>query len=75
VLPVGEGLLAAWFAGAREGTPDNRIWCAPGRGGAGDWSSPVVVASGDEAHWNPVLATGPDGAVWLFYKRGRLISR
>jgi predicted neuraminidase len=75
VLAVGGDLLAAWFAGEREGSPDTRIWCARRPAGASHWSAPVVVASGDEAHWNPVLATGPDDAVWLFFKRGPLISR
>lgn len=74
VLAVDGDLLAAWFAGAREGSPDTRIWCARRPAGASRWSAPEVVAAGDAAHWNPVLATGPDGAVWLFFKRGPLIS-
>ena len=74
VLAVDGDLLAAWFAGTREGSPDTAIYLA--RSGDGRaWSEPVVVADGGEAHWNPVLAHGPDGAVWLFYKRGPLISR
>jgi predicted neuraminidase len=74
VLAVGGDLLAAWFAGAREGSPDTRIWCSRRPAGASGWSPPQVVASADEPHWNPVLAAGPDGAVWLFFKRGPLIS-
>lgn len=74
VLAVGGDLLVAWFAGTREGSPDTAIYLA--RSGDGRaWSVPAVVADGEEAHWNPVLAHGPDGAVWLFYKRGPLISR
>lgn len=75
VLAVDGDLVAAWFGGTREGTPDNRIWLARRPSGAATWGAPDVVAAGDEAHWNPVLAHGPDGAVWLFYKRGPLISR
>ncbi|OZM79580.1 exo-alpha-sialidase [Pseudonocardia sp. MH-G8] len=74
VLAVGGDLLAAWFAGAWEGSPDTRIWCARRPAGASRWSAPQIVASADEAHWNPVLAAGPDGALWLFFKRGPLIS-
>lgn len=74
ILAAGDHLLVSWFAGTREGTPDNRIWLArrPLTGGA--WSAPRVVAEADVAHWNPVLAHGPDGATWLFYKRGARIS-
>lgn len=73
VLPLGGGArLAAWFAGTREGTPDNKIWLA--RGTESGWSEPQVVAEGAAAHWNPVLAQGPDGLIWLFFKRGPKIS-
>lgn len=75
VLAVDGGLLAAWFGGTREGTPDNRIWLSHCPAGASTWTEPTVVAEADEAHWNPVLAHGPDCAVWLFYRRGPLISR
>ncbi|WP_418607336.1 sialidase family protein [Georgenia sp. SUBG003] len=75
MLAVGDGLVAAWFGGTHEGTPDNRIWLARRAGGSPAWAEPTVVAGGDQAHWNPVLAHGPDGSVWLFYKRGPLISR
>ncbi|MCK6211650.1 exo-alpha-sialidase [Georgenia sp. EYE_87] len=75
VLAVDGALVAAWFGGTREGTPDNRIWLARRPAGSAAWGEPSVVAEGGEAHWNPVLAHGPDGAVWLFYKRGPLISR
>ncbi|KAE8766130.1 sialidase family protein [Georgenia thermotolerans] len=75
VLAVDGGLVAAWFGGTREGTPDNRIWLAHRPAGALSWRGPFPLAEADEAHWNPVLAHGPDGAVWLFFKRGPLISR
>src|SRR5690606_32728876 len=75
VLAVDGDLLAAWFAGEHEGSPDTRIWLARRPAGAARWTAPEIVVEGGEAHWNPVLALGPDGAVWLFAKRGPLISR
>ena len=63
-----DGRVAAWFAGTREGTPDNRIvvWRA---------GSTTVLDTGYQvAHWNPVLADGPDGLLWLFCKVGARIS-
>lgn len=64
--------VAAWFAGTHEGTPDNRIWVAATANG--EWSAPRIVADSPVAHWNPVLAVGPDDALWLFFKRGARIS-
>ena len=60
--------MAAWFAGTREGTPDNRIvlWR--------DGATSVLDTGRDVAHWNPVLADGPDGLLWLFCKVGPRIS-
>lgn len=60
--------VIAWFAGTREGTPDNRIvvW----RGG----TTQVLDTGVEVAHWNPVLATAPDGTLTLFLKRGPRIS-
>lgn len=34
----------------------------------------MLARTGAEAHWNPVLAIGPDGRVWLFFKRGNTIQ-
>lgn len=73
LIAVGGTLLVTWFAGTREGTSDNRIWLAR-RSLTGVWSTAHVVATGNLPHWNPVLAHGPDGAVWLFYKQGDRIS-
>jgi len=78
VLAVGDSLVCAWFAGTAEGTPDNGILVAVRQPG-GTWSEPRRVTGsggpGDAvAHWNPVLAQAPDGAVWLFFKRGPRIS-
>ncbi|MFI7703120.1 exo-alpha-sialidase [Nonomuraea sp. NPDC049480] len=60
--------VVAWFAGTREGTPDNRVRIA--RGGR----TSTLDTGRDVAHWNPVLAVGPDGALWLFCKAGARIS-
>ena len=68
-VAVTSGPVVAWFAGTREGTPDNRIRVA------GPTGTQVLVTGRDEAHWNPVLATGPDGALWLFCKVGARISQ
>ena len=63
-----DGRVAAWFAGTHEGTPDNRIvvWR--------DGATSVLDTGRDVAHWNPVLADGPDGLLWLFCKVGPRIS-
>ncbi len=67
VLPGGR-LLAAFFAGKREGAGDTAIWlCAAGPDG---WGPPERrFAEPGVAHWNPVLhAEGEE--VWLFFKTG-----
>lgn len=70
-LPGGE-LVAAWFAGTREGADDVAIWSA--RRTADGWTEPVKVADEEgEPHWNPVLFRDTDGTVWLFYKVGKEI--
>jgi predicted neuraminidase len=62
-------VMAAWFAGSREGAPDVKIYGA--RLHAGAWSRPVVLASADGvACWNPVLFHTHDGRLWLYYKYG-----
>jgi predicted neuraminidase len=66
-LPGGE-LLAAFFAGLREGESDVAIWLS--RTEDGVWQSPVrLIAEHGLAHWNPVLHRAGD-KVWLFYKVG-----
>jgi predicted neuraminidase len=69
VAVAGGHPVVAWFAGTREGTPDNRIHVAGQHGGGR-----VLDTGRDVAHWNPVLAAGPDGALWLFCKVGARIS-
>lgn len=62
--------VVAWFAGAREGTPDTSIWMSIQKGK--QWQKPFVVAkSGEIAHWNPVLHSQADGTMFLYYKVGK----
>jgi predicted neuraminidase len=69
----GEALVAAWFAGSREGQADVGIWVARKQGE--HWSAPVEVATGQSPDgqrypcWNPVLFPLPSGLL-LFYKVG-----
>jgi predicted neuraminidase len=66
-LPDGD-LLAAFFAGLREGEGDTAIWLASSR--QGQWQTPRrIFAETGLAHWNPVLHV--DGRrIWIFYKVG-----
>ena len=74
IVETGEGPVAAWFGGTREGAQDVGIWMS--RQVAGEWTEPFEVATGiqpDETRypcWNPVLFAAPDGVVTLFYKVG-----
>src|SRR6476646_9246065 len=53
------GLVAAWFAGTKEGNKDVGIWLA--RGDETGWSKPVEIFTGTQPDgarhpcWNPVL--------------------
>ena len=69
------GLVASWFGGTSEQNPDVVIWLT--RQVDGDWTEPVVVASGAETEdppvncLNPVLFQTPAGGpLLLFYKTG-----
>jgi predicted neuraminidase len=74
-----QGLVAAWFGGTKEKNPDVGIWVSrlerSGKGGNGQWTTPVEVANGVESPtrryptWNPVLHTVGDKLI-LFYKVG-----
>ena len=74
IAEASAGLVAAWFGGTREGSPDVAIWLS--RMVNGKWTAPVTVASGEQPDgtrfpcWNPVLAPWPDGSLRLFYKVG-----
>jgi predicted neuraminidase len=71
-LPSGD-VLAAWFEGAGEGSPDTAIWLA--RRTEGEWGERAKVADlGTVPHWNPVLFPAPDGTLHLFFKVGDRIS-
>lgn len=62
-------ILAAWFAGTKEGAPDQAIYGSRLHGGT--WSAPVELARLDHlAVWNPVLFHTKDGRLWLYYKYG-----
>ena len=65
----GGDVLAAWFAGTKEGAPDVAIYSARLHDGA--WGAPVELARADKvACWNPVLFHSNDGRLWLYYKYG-----
>lgn len=79
IVETNSGLVAAWFGGAGEGSPDVGIWLS--RCGAAGWSPPVKVASGrlepggSQPCWNPVLFQPASGPLLLFYKVGPSPSR
>lgn len=71
----GKRLMAAWFGGTHEGSPDVCIWTAVYD--KGSWSTPQRVADGvinDTLRypcWNPVLFRSRAGKLFLFYKVGK----
>ncbi|MBR2460086.1 MAG: exo-alpha-sialidase [Clostridia bacterium] len=74
ILKLKDGtLLAAWFAGQREGATDVTIWFSRKVNGA--WVAPeVAVPNIGIQCWNPVLFQRDEDTVWLFYKRGGCCS-
>ncbi|MFD4668652.1 exo-alpha-sialidase [Lentzea sp. NPDC058450] len=69
VLPGGD-LGCVWFGGTQEGVADISVWFS--RLAAGVWSEPVRLSDDDtRSEQNPVLATGPDGDLWLFHTAQR----
>lgn len=68
------GLVAAWFGGTRERSPDVGIWVS--RRDRNGWSKVVEVANGVQQTgerypcWNPVLFQPARGPLLLFYKVG-----
>jgi len=79
IAETNDGLIAAWFAGSREGHGDVGIWVS--RFEDGRWLNPVEVADGRvtlrRRHpcWNPVLFQPGAGPLLLFYKLGPSPSR
>lgn len=66
-LPDGE-LLAAWFAGSKEGAPDVAELGARLPPDAKKWSKPrVLVDTPNKSDGNPVLHVDRQGRVWIFY--------
>ena len=62
-------LMAAWFGGSAEGSPDVAIWASRRTGGK--WSVPFELAREPRAAcYNPVLFYTQDGRLWLYYKFG-----
>ena len=75
----GGELVAAWFGGAHEKSPDTAIWLS--RRETGNWTAPREVANGIMPRgerlpvWNPVLFQPRAGPLLLFYKVGPDPSR
>ena len=66
-LPDGD-LLAAFYAGSVEKSPDVAILLSRYQAQDASWSMPrVVVDVPDKSVGNPVLFLDPSGVVWLFY--------
>src|SRR5262249_35934408 len=67
-------IMAAWFGGAHEGSPDVCIWMSI-KENAG-WTKPARIAEGVQAEgkpspcWNPVLFRSKTGKLYLHYKVG-----
>lgn len=67
VAPNGD-YLVTYFAGEREGTPDNAIWLSRCEGGI-RWLPPVKIIHDGTPHWNPVLFRHGN-RIFLYYKLG-----
>ncbi|MEG1844857.1 MAG: exo-alpha-sialidase, partial [Clostridia bacterium] len=73
VLPLDHGdVLAAYFAGTREGADDVAIYLSAKRKGA--WEAPRLIAKLSQTpHWNPVLFMTCEG-VRIVFKTGKKIE-
>lgn len=73
IVETRDGLLAAWFGGMREGSPDVEVWAS--RLTNERWSAPAPIADGVQEDgrrypcYNPVLFAVGD-TLFLFYKVG-----
>ncbi|MFT4997961.1 MAG: putative neuraminidase [Flavobacteriales bacterium] len=73
----GGNLIAAWFAGSREGGRDVTIKSTRFDASTNKWSEEVILATPWDTQvatkrWvkklgNPVITLAPDGRLWLFY--------
>ncbi len=74
LLPLGDDrILAAWFAGSREGAADVGIWTSVRSHNV--WSQPQRIPGlPPVAHWNPVLHRTLDGEIILYFKSGMRIA-
>jgi len=79
IVETSSGLVAAWFGGKHESSPDVGIWSS--RHVDGKWTAPVEVANGVQSPkkrypcWNPVLFQPAKGPLMLFFKVGPSPSR
>ena len=70
-------MLAAWFAGTREGASDVRILMSSLTPGASEWSEPTTIATREQTAkdlnryiaklGNPILFADSRQRIWLFY--------
>ncbi len=70
-------MLAAWFAGTREGASDVRILMSSLDPGASEWSEPTAIATREQTAkdlnryiaklGNPILFADSRKRIWLFY--------
>jgi predicted neuraminidase len=68
-LPNGD-VGCVWFGGTQEGVPDISIWFSRLTGDI--WGEPVKLSADDtRSEQNPVLATAPNGDLWLLYTAQR----
>jgi len=73
IVETKQGLMAAWFGGKHEKSPDVGIWASHMQ--EGKWTAPVEIANGVQEKerfptWNPVLFQPKAGPLMLFYKVG-----
>lgn len=75
LLPLSDSeVLLSFFAGSHEGAADTAIYLCTVNLTDGSYSKMRKVASGSEAHWNPVLFGCADGSLVLIYKCGNEIA-
>jgi predicted neuraminidase len=78
VAETGDGnLIAAWFAGSREGGRDVTIKSTRFNASTNKWSDEVILATPWDTQYatsrwvkklgNPVITLAPNGRLWLFY--------